>query len=268
MNENKRPLIAAHRGVCGGNIPCNTVEAFDIALRQGADIIELDLSRSSDGKFFVFHPGMERITLYSPLEIRQMTAAQTEQLHPVNADSTVTPYKVSCFDDVLEHLKGRCLINVDKFFYWPEEAAAVIRRHGMQDQVIVKTYDNEDAFQRVEQTAPDMPYMVITRKDTFSEQLNKRPMRYIGTEVLFKDENDPLASHEYIERMHAMGLKVWVNAIVYNYRTVLAGGHSDDVAMTNSEENGWGWLIDRGFDIIQTDWTLPLKLYMDRRQQV
>lgn len=119
MNEKNRPLIAAHRGTCGGNIPCNTIEAFDIALKQGAEIIELDLSRSSDGKFFVFHPGMERITLYSPLEIRQMTAAQTELLHPVNPDSTITDYKVSYFDDVLEHLKGRCLINVDKFFYWP-----------------------------------------------------------------------------------------------------------------------------------------------------
>ena len=66
------PLIAAHRGVCGGNIPCNTIQAFDIALRQGADIIELDVTRSSDGKMFVFHPGKESIHLYSPRSITDL----------------------------------------------------------------------------------------------------------------------------------------------------------------------------------------------------
>lgn len=55
-----RPLLAAHRGVAGGNIPCNTLVAYEIALRQGADIVELDVARSADGVLFVFHPGMER----------------------------------------------------------------------------------------------------------------------------------------------------------------------------------------------------------------
>lgn len=57
--ENENILIAAHRGVSGGNIPCNTLAAFDVALRQGADIIECDIAKSTDGKVFVFHPGTE-----------------------------------------------------------------------------------------------------------------------------------------------------------------------------------------------------------------
>lgn len=36
-----RTLIAAHCGVAGGDIPGNTLEAFDTALCQGADMIEL-----------------------------------------------------------------------------------------------------------------------------------------------------------------------------------------------------------------------------------
>ena len=36
-----RTLIAAHRGVAGGDIPGNTPEAFDTALCQGADMVEL-----------------------------------------------------------------------------------------------------------------------------------------------------------------------------------------------------------------------------------
>ena len=54
--EGELPLIAAHRGVCGGNIPGNTLEAFEAALAQGAGVIELDVSQSADGELFVFHP--------------------------------------------------------------------------------------------------------------------------------------------------------------------------------------------------------------------
>jgi len=38
----ERIIIAAHRGVAGGNIPCNTIAAYDAALAQGADMIEID----------------------------------------------------------------------------------------------------------------------------------------------------------------------------------------------------------------------------------
>ena len=31
-------LVAAHRGTSGGNIPPNSIAAFDIALKEGADI--------------------------------------------------------------------------------------------------------------------------------------------------------------------------------------------------------------------------------------
>ena len=38
-----RVQVAAHRGVAGVNIPCNTIPAFDIALRGGAASLEMDL---------------------------------------------------------------------------------------------------------------------------------------------------------------------------------------------------------------------------------
>ena len=64
--------------------------------------------------------------------------------------------------------------------------------------------------------------------------------------------------------MHNDGKLVWVNSIIYDYRRQLAGGHSDDTAMTVSEDFGWGWLADRGFDFIQTDWTMMLVDYLKK----
>ena len=59
--------------------------------------------------------------------------------------------------------------------------------------------------------------------------------------------------------------ELWNTGFVPKVAAQLAAGHSDDTAICTSEDEGWGWLMDRGYDIIQTDWTLPLKLYMDRR---
>ena len=58
-----RVQVAAHRGVAGVNIPCNTIPAFDIALHGGAAILEMDLFKSLDGEIFIFHTGKEPFQL-------------------------------------------------------------------------------------------------------------------------------------------------------------------------------------------------------------
>ena len=39
MAREKKILLVAHRGVCGGNIPCNSLQSFQAALNMGADMI-------------------------------------------------------------------------------------------------------------------------------------------------------------------------------------------------------------------------------------
>ena len=42
----------------------------------------------------------------------------------------------------------------------------------------------------------------------------------------------------------------------------LSAGHSDDTAICESADKGWGWLAKRGFDFIQTDWTAAMTKYL------
>lgn len=263
------PLIAAHRGCSGGNIHCNTWVAFEAALAQDADIVELDVTRSADGELFVFLPGEEPHHLLSERYISEMTAAEVSKLRYINIDHSPTDLGVSTLDEILTQLKGRCIVNIDKFPDHPAEIAAAVRRHGMQDQVLVKTPPTEEWFKRVEEIAPDLPYMVVTRnEDDFSSSLLGRKLRYLGTEALFNHENAQVAQKEYIEQMHSMGLKVWYNAIVCNNTSVHAGihaaGHNDDLSVAGRPDEGWGWLIDKGVDMIQTDWPGMLRQYMLR----
>lgn len=265
VSEARKPIIAAHRGVAGGNIACNTLAAFDAAIAQGADLIELDVAISADHNLFVFHPGKEYPHLGSEKLIADMTSAEVAQLRFLNQDRTPTQQGVMTLDDALEHLKNRCYINVDKFWSAIGPIAQCIRRHSMQEQVVVKTEGNLPNIRQVEQLAPDLPYMLVMRdRDDFSDQMHRYHVRYVGSEVLFARDDAPVAQPEYLRHMHDLGLFVWANAIIYDYNQPLVGGHDDDISLTDPDA-GWGWLLDRGFDIIQTDWTLPLKCYMQLR---
>ena len=259
-------LLAAHRGVCGGNIPCNTLEAYQIALQQHADIVEIDVSITADKQLFVFHPGMEPAHLKFNRYIKDMTAAEVETLHFVNQDSVLTQSKVARLDEVLDLLKGRCFVNVDKFWTAIPEISACIRRHGMEDQVIVKAPVDPQTINLLEQYAPDMPFMpIVNQTDTITDMLLSRKINYLGAEVLFASENAQTASDAYIESMHRKGLLLWVNSIIYDYRAQLTAGHSDDVAIVGNMDYGWGWLAEKKFDMIQTDWLLPLRVYFQSK---
>jgi len=58
----RRPLAIAHRGA-SADAPENTIAAFELALAQGADAIELDVHLSSDNQPVVIHDfALERTT--------------------------------------------------------------------------------------------------------------------------------------------------------------------------------------------------------------
>ena len=263
-------ILVAHRGVAGGNIPCNTLASYEIALRQGADMIEIDVDMSADGKLYILHPGMEPIHLKADCCIKNMPSEEVDKLRYVNQDDTVTQFGLNTLDEVLERFKGRCYINCDKFWEHPREISDAIRAHGMMDQILVKTSPRKEYFDIIEEYAPDVQYMVIVKENAqeVHEELLRRNINYMGQELLFTTEDSPLCSDAYLAQLRKDNILSWVNSIVYNYRDVLAAGHSDDTALCESMDKGWGWLADKGFDFIQTDWPLMLKMYLEETDKL
>ena len=118
-------------------------------------------------------------------------------------------------------------------------------------------------IQVLEELAPELPFMPIVREHHPShESLLKCNVNYVGVEVLFQKDDSELASDEFISRMHRDNTLVWVNSIIYDYKEQLSGEHSDDTALTVSRDYGWGWLADKGYDFIQTDWPMMLIDYL------
>lgn len=226
-------------------------------------MIELDVGRSKDGTLYIFHEGCERVQLGTEKKLGEMSDAQIKELRYLNADAIPTVHGVNTFDEAFEFLKGKCYINVDKFVFYPDDITRAIRRHGMMDQVVVKTPAERMQLDVIEALAPEMPYIVIIKeKDEVSDLIAHRNVNFVGIETVFAHEDSPVGTDAYREEIHRRGLLLWGNGIVFNYKRVLSAGHSDDVSITGNPQDGWGWLARKGFDIIQTDWPLQAALYL------
>lgn len=263
LNKKRGVLLAAHRGYYGGNIPFNSHASFQIALNHDADIVELDVERSEDNKLFVLHPGTERHIIRLNDTIRRYPSDFVARFRLSNEDGGETAEPILRLEEALDFLKGKCIINLDKFWMNPEGIAKLVRERNMQDQVLLKISLKEKEIKDTEIYAHDMPLMpMVWTQDPCFELMKNYNVRWVGSECLFERDTDPIADPEYIAKMHAAGKTVWGNAIMYNFRKELAGGHSDDNSLLKNPSVGWGWLADRGFDIIQTDWLMQCDTYL------
>ena len=264
--QEKGVLLAAHRGVASGNIPCNTLPAFEAALRQGADILEMDVALSGSGELLVFHPGKEKQHLGVDVHLEQMSMEEISALRYTNVDRDPTDYGILTLDAFFETFKNRCFINLDHGWEDMVKSIETIRRHGMEEQVLLKAPDKPKYLDIIEELASDMMYMpIIKEQDTVTEMLESRNINYVGAELVFKKEDSYLVSEEYIQSHKAKGRLLWCNPLVYYYKSQLTGGHNDDIAVSGDPEYGWGWLMDKGFDILQTDWIQALRNFVDNR---
>ena len=265
--KEKGILLAAHRGVSGANIPANTIAAFDIALKDGADILEMDLCRSTDGKIFIFHTGMEPAHLDRHIQIERLTAAEIEKLRLCNVDLNETFLPVNSFEEILEHYKNKCILNLDRCIDFVDEVMKEVRRHSMVSQILLKSDPSESSLKKIEAFASDVDYMPIYKQvDNATEKIEKMNINFIGAELVFANMDAPIAQADYMEQFHKRGKFLWVNSLVYSSKEPLAAGYDDDISMIKDPDLGWGRLAEMGFNIIQTDWTKHCNEYLKEKR--
>lgn len=124
------PRAAAHRG--GYRHPDrNTVARFEIARRQGVDIVETDLRASSDGVVFLFHDARLDRTTSCTGPIAAHSAAELERCHLNGLD-----HGPDRFEDALRWSRGRVVIDAElKTAAVVQAAVDLVRRYRAYDWV-------------------------------------------------------------------------------------------------------------------------------------
>ncbi len=127
-----RPVVG-HRGA-SGECPENTLLAFDRALEEGADALELDVRASADGTAVVIHdPTVDRTTsgagpvsAHTLADLRALDAGRGQ--------------RIPTLDEVLERYPDTPLILEIKESEVAEAAARSLTRHGAIDRVLVGSF--------------------------------------------------------------------------------------------------------------------------------
>lgn len=264
LEENK-VLIAAHRGTNGGNVIQNTIMAYETAMQHGADLVEIDAIMSTDGDFYAFHNGQEKYLLRVDRDIREMSSKEIDECDCYNSVGEVSGQKIERLEDVLEQLRDRCFINIDRsWFYW-KEIIEFLKKVNMDHQIILKSPVDKELLDILQESESKVMYMPIVKTMEEWKLVQKYNINTVAAELIFETLESPLVQKDFIDKLHEDGILAWVNAITLNDRIILSAGLDDDNSIKNSYDENWGKLMEMGFDMIQTDWPALIKEYVLRR---
>lgn len=265
--EEKKTLIAVHRGVWGGNIIENTVPAIDLALKLGGDMAECDVSISTDDVLYAFHDNHEKRLLKCSENIMTLSSKEIDELMYCNSLSLQSGVRPQRMEEIFETFKNGELINIDRAWRGDlQKTLNVMSRHPhIIHQAVIKTPVEDEYLEILDKHPDKFMYMPIVYSiDELKKVLTYENINVVGAEIIAHTCDHELYTQEAIDWIHSLGLYVWVNAIVLSNKEkhILYGSLNDDKAIENPDEN-WGALMDRGVDIIQTDWPIILKTYRD-----
>ncbi|NWG16571.1 MAG: glycerophosphodiester phosphodiesterase [Chloroflexi bacterium] len=156
------PLIFGHRGA-SADAPMNTLPAFELAVTQGADGIELDVRLSKDRQVIVIHDAQVDQTTDGHGAAAHKTLSELREL---DAGSWFAPAfrntRIPTLDEVFEAVGKRLFINVElksetlRTDGLEQAVADRIRHFGLARRVIVSSF-NPQALRRFCRLLPEVP---------------------------------------------------------------------------------------------------------------
>jgi glycerophosphoryl diester phosphodiesterase len=259
-------LIAVHRGSSGGNIIENTLPAMKAAIQRKGDIVEIDVSKSTDGVFYVFHDGAEMRLLDESVNIKSMDSGKIESLRYINGIGEKTKYKVERLVDVLSYIKGNVLVNLDRSWdYWPD-LLPVLDKEDMLNQILLKSPVKDKVLKVLNEHENKYMYMpIIHTEEDIDRVLEYQNINVVGMELIADSMSHPLYKDEIILELINRNLFVWANAINLNDEIHLFAEFDDNTSIIECPDKGWGELIEKQIGVIQTDWPDLLAEYRNQK---
>lgn len=202
-------LIFGHRGA-SGYAPENTLEAFELAARMGADGVELDVQIARDGELVVAHDEtVDRVSDGSGL-ICRMTTAELKKLrfnrtHPEYERATIPTLR-----EVFELLKPTGLrVNVElknsHILYegLEEKCLSLADELGMTERIVYSSF-NHHSLLRMKAIDGSVPFGVLYEATmveswSYAHRLGANAIHPHFSELLVENE---------VSSAHALGLQV------------------------------------------------------------
>ncbi|MBX9469415.1 MAG: glycerophosphodiester phosphodiesterase family protein [Rhizobium sp.] len=255
----------------------NSFAAIDHAVSTGVEMVELDVRRSKDGVLVIMHDETLDRTTTCRGKVAEQTLAELRPCQLVlEGQRILTDEHVFTLEEAMLHARGRILINIDNKLE-PEalvEVTDLARSLGMADGVLLKlAVWNAERLQLARDIrraiGPDVAFMPILADDAVTEpsfiDRTQSALDAPAAELVhwYRDAAQPLTPNggpllSPLARATAVrnNTHLWINTypIADRPEGMVAGGRGDYLALaTGRPEDVWGFFVDRGVTIIQTD---------------
>jgi glycerophosphoryl diester phosphodiesterase len=262
-------FVAMHRGDWR-NYPENSKGAILSSIKIGADIVELDVQRTKDGCSILNHDTTLNRTTTGKGKVSEMTLAEIKKFKMRDSDGKPTEYEILTLEEALELTRGKILVNIDKFARHPREILDAVAAVGAYGEVLVKaSFTAEKAksvfgphWKKVE--SGELLFMPIVSSNkggekVFLSHLAIEPRKGSMYEMCFSDSSQVPS---VLQRLAAAPgrPRLWVNTLWDS----ISAKHSDQAALKNPDAN-WGWWLERGATMIQSDYAAELIEYLKKK---
>ncbi len=248
--DGKAVLVCAHRADWQ-HFPENSLEGIEGAIKMGVDIVELDVRKTRDGELVLMHDKTVNRTTTGQGGVGELTLAEIKALRLKDAAGQATAYTVPTLEEAMLAAKGRVVVNVDKGLGIFANIHPVLKRTDTLGQVILGAPLGLAQMRAAVGPSLDdvvaMPFLHVARKDIQDHM--PRPSDERKPVILQFDFS--AADHPMLQEFRELrknGSRVWANAM----DAQKCAGHGDSSALKDPDAN-YGWLVNLGVNVIQTD---------------
>lgn len=259
-SNSKKVLVVAHRGDWR-NAPENSLQAFKNCIEMGVDMIEIDLKKTKDNQLVIMHDNTIDRTTDGTGKPSDYTLKEIRQFHLKNGLGRPTFHTIPTLEEVLNLAKGKILINIDKGYDYFQEVYALLVKTETVNQVVIKSnYPYNQVKTENREILDKVIYMPIVNLNHPEAEIfidGYKILKPIAIECCFNEVTPEVI--RLLKKVKVNGSKIWLNSLWPS----LNAGHDDDRAVELEEPNqSWGWLLEQGASLIQTDRPAPLLNYL------
>ena len=250
-SKNKEIIVVAHRGDWR-NAPENSLQAIQNSIDFGADMVEIDIRETKDGKLVLMHDDSIGRTTTGRGLLKDWTLDSLKTLNLLDGLRVPTNHKIPTLEEALLLAKGKILVNLDKSYSIFEKCYEIIKKTETQNQVVikgVKTYTEVNKeFGEYLDKVYFMPIIILPNpyvKKIVDEYLES-PNPPVAFEFVLEGKEMKSVMAEF-KNIRNSGASIWVNSLWARFND----GHDDEKAII--DQTVYDWYIDNSIDIIQTD---------------
>lgn len=156
------PTIFAHRGA-SAYAPENTIAAFELAVKQKADAIELDVKLSSDEQVVVIHDQTVDRTTNGTGWVKKLPLAALQELDAgSHFDIAYAEEPIPTLSQVFEAVGNKIFINIELTSYsspsdsLPERVADLVGFYGLAQNILFSSF-HPQVLRRIHRLMPTVP---------------------------------------------------------------------------------------------------------------